>query len=123
MKACEHYTGPDFLEEARRKKEATAHMEVLRFLEQCKFQTVDSIAPAGANILQALLANGKGGDGQGVAALSAGTAVAPKKVTQWMRQEGCHPVIWHTTEEKYRFASERHAEAAAAVLNRRWWSF
>ena len=123
MKACEHYTGPDFLEEARRKKEATAHMEVLRFLEHCEFTTNRSIAPAGANILKALLANGKGGDGQGVADLSAGTAVGPKEVTQWMRQKGCHPVIWHTTEEKYRFASERHAEAAAAVLNRRWWPF
>ncbi|CAE7541795.1 unnamed protein product, partial [Symbiodinium microadriaticum] len=116
---CEHYTGPDFLEEARRKKEATAHMEVLRFLEHCEFTTNRSIAPAGANILKALLANRKGGDGQGVADLSAGTAVGPKDVTQWMRQKGCHPVIWHTMEEKYRFASERHAEAVAAVLNRR----
>ncbi|CAE7938540.1 unnamed protein product, partial [Symbiodinium sp. KB8] len=114
---CEHYTGPDFLEEARRKKEATAHMEVLRFLEHCEFTTNRSIAPAGANILKALLANRKGGDGQGVADLSAGTAVGPKDVTQWMRQKGCHPVIWHTMEEKYRFASERHAEAVAAVLN------
>ncbi|CAE7515728.1 unnamed protein product [Symbiodinium pilosum] len=121
VKACGDYTGPDFLEEARRKKEATAHMEVLCFREQCKFQTVDSIAPAGANILKALLVNRKGGDGQGVAALSAGTAVGPKKVAQWMRQEGCHPVIWHTREEKYKFASERHAQAAAAILNRRWW--
>ena len=123
MKACEHYTGPDFLEEARRDREATAREEVLRFLEQCKFQTVDSIAPAGVNILQALMANRKGGDGQGVAALSAGTAVQPKDVTQWMRQKGCHPVIWHPIHKKYRFASERHAEAVAAVLNRRWWPF
>ena len=121
VKACGDYTGPDFLEEARRKKEATARMEVLCFREQCKFQTVDSIAPAGANILKALSANRKGGDGQGVAALSAGTAVGPKKVAQWMRQEGRRPVIWHTREEKYKFASERHAQAAAAILNRRWW--
>ena len=123
VKACEHYTGPDFLEEARRDREATAREEVLRFLEQCNFQTVYSIAPAGANILKALLANRKGGDGQGVAALSAGTAVGPKEVTQWMRQKGCHPVIWHPIHKKYRFASERHAEAVAAALNRRWWPF
>ena len=80
MKACEHYTRPDFLEETRRDREATAREEVLRFLEQCNFQTLYSIAPAGTNILQALLANRKGGDGQGVAALSAGTAVGPKEV-------------------------------------------
>ncbi|CAE7947866.1 PPP4R2r [Symbiodinium sp. KB8] len=79
VKACEHYTRPDFLEETRRDREATAREEVLRFLEQCNFQTLYSIAPAGTNILQALLANRKGGDGQGVAALSAGTAVGPKE--------------------------------------------
>ena len=62
-------------------------------------------------------------DGQGVAELSSGPAVEPKDVTLWMRQKGCHPVIWHTIHKKYRFASERHAEAAAAVLIRRWWPF
>ena len=121
MKACEHYTGPDFLEEARRKKEATAKKEVLHFFEHCKFQNVDTTLLVGASILQALLANRKGGDGQGVDELGVGTAAVPKKVTQWMRQEGYHPVIWHTTEEKYKFASARHAQAAAAILNRRWW--
>ena len=121
--ACRDYAGPNSLETMRRQKEAKAHQEALQFFQHCKVQNVDTTFLVGPSILQALLANRKRGDGHGVGMLSAGTAAVPKKVAQWMRQEGCHPVIWHTTHEKYKFASERHAEAAAAILNRRRWPF
>mmetsp|Transcript_25099 Transcript_25099/g.58184 ORF Transcript_25099/g.58184 Transcript_25099/m.58184 type:complete len:429 (-) Transcript_25099:71-1357(-) len=121
--ACREYTGPNFLETMRRKKEAKARDEVLTFYKDCKVQNAETFAPVGRYILEALLANRKSGDGQGVEKPSAGTAAVPKEVTHWMRQKGCHPVIWHTTHEMYKFSSERHAEAAAKILNRRWWPF
>jgi len=119
--ACREYTGPNFLETMRLEKKHTAYKEVQRFDKDCILQTnVVKVAPVGSDILKALLANRKGGDGQGVGELSAGMA---KKVTKWMRQEGCHPVIWHMTHKKYKFSSEHHAEAAAKILNGRWWPF
>ncbi|CAE7470310.1 unnamed protein product, partial [Symbiodinium necroappetens] len=64
----------------------------------------------------ALMTDRNSGPGKGVDELSAGSAVLPRDVAKWIRDNSTHPVIWHMPDRKYRFASELHAEAAAAIF-------
>ena len=93
---------------------ARARYEVELFLA-CDIETTRGLIPAGEKILTALKQNLQG-DGQGVDSMVAGPNVTPKKVAKWMHEEGFHPVIWHTVDEKFRFASEFHADAAVQML-------
>ena len=96
--------------------EKRASEDVETFLMDCEFKTVRGITPAGANILKALLQNRTGGGAVGK--LAGGSGAPPKDVAKWMREEDCHPVIWHTVKREYQFASELHADIAASFKNR-----
>ena len=91
---------------------AKALVEVQRFLDNCKINDT----AAGRKILEALMTDRISGPGKGVDELSAGSAVQPRDVAQWIRNNKVHPVIWHMPDQKYRFASKLHAAAAADVL-------
>ena len=80
-----------------------ARKEVRRFKEECKIA-----GDTGKEILEELLANRKAGKG----ADELCTRASPKKVAMWIREEGYHPVIWHTVKREFQFASELHANAA-----------
>ena len=92
--------------------EKRASEDVETFLMDCEFKTVRGITPAGANILKALLQNRTGGGAVGK--LAGGSGAPPKDVAKWIREEDCHPVIWHTVKREYQFASELHADIAAS---------
>ena len=94
--------------------EAKARVEVQRFLDNCEIKGT----AAGRKILKALMNDRDSGPGKGVEELSAGSAVQPRDVAKWIRDNRADPVIWHMPDQKYRFASELHAEAAADILNR-----
>ena len=89
--------------------EKRASEEVQVFKDQCKIDGEET----GKEILTELLANKKAGKGAGRLCTSA----SPKKVAMWIREENCHPVIWHTVNEEYQFASELHAQVATQVFN------
>ena len=88
--------------------EKRASEEVQVFKYQCKID-----GDTGKDILKELLANRKAG--KGAARLC--TPASPKKVAMWIREENCHPVIWHTVKEEYQFASELHAQVATQIFN------
>ena len=115
VRACERYVDQASLQKKKAQMEKRAMTEVVRFLA-CKIQTTDGLICAGEKILTALKQNRLQGDGQGVDANVAGPTVTPKKVAKWMREEGFHPVTWHMVDEKFRFASEFHADAAVQML-------
>ncbi|CAE7240350.1 unnamed protein product [Symbiodinium natans] len=108
VRTCEKYTGPETLAAKQAEMEKRAREEVQTFRRDCKFQTVDDITPAGANILNALLQN-RGG--LAVGKLEGGSGASPEKVAMWIREEKCHPVVWHMVKREYQFASELHAQA------------
>ena len=90
--------------------EKRASEEVQVFKYQCKID-----GDTGKDILKELLANRKAG--KGAARLC--TPASPKKVAMWIREENCHPVIWHTVKEEYQFASELHAQVAISIALRK----
>ena len=89
--------------------EKRAREEVLRFKDKCKIDGEKT----GEEILQELLANKKAGKGAGGLCVSA----FPKEVAMWVREKGCHPIVWHTVKEEYQFASELHAQVATQIFN------
>ena len=89
--------------------EEMARKEVLRFKEQCKINGEKT----GEKILQELLANKKAGKGAGELCVSA----FPKEVAMWVREKGCHPIIWHMVKREYQFASELRAQVATQIFN------
>jgi len=95
------------VEAKKAEMEQKAREEVQVFKDQCKIA-----GDTGEEILERLLANRQAGKGAGRLC----TAASPKKVAMWIREEGCHPVIWHTTDREYKFASELHANAATEIL-------
>ena len=101
------------VEAKKAEMEKNAYNDVEIFLRDCKFQTVEGITPAGANILNALLSQ-KSAGGPPVGELAGGSGVLPRDVAMWMREKGRHPVIWHTKDQEYQFASELHANAATS---------
>ena len=112
---CKEYKGPATLAAKKEEMKAKAREEVLRFLKGCKMKTLDGVVPAGENILNALVQDRRAG-GTGVGALTGGSVVLPKDVAKWIRDNSAHAVIWHMPDQKYRFASELHAEAAVDIL-------
>ena len=92
-----------------------AREEVLLFLNECEMKMLDGVTRAGANILTALVQDRRAG-GRGVGALTGGKGAKPRDVAKWIRNNKVHPVIWHMPDQKYRFASELHAEAAVDIL-------
>jgi len=105
--ACGDYEGPATLAAKKAEMEKDARKEVLRFKDQCKIA-----GDTGKEILQKLLDNRQAGKG----ADELCTAAFPKDVTMWIREKGCHPVIWHTKDREYQFASELHAKVASEIL-------
>ena len=89
--------------------EKRASEEVQRFKDQCQING----EMTGEKILQELLANKKAGKGAGKLCVSAD----PQDVAMWIREKNYHPVIWHTVNEEYQFASELHAQVATQVFN------
>ena len=84
-----------------------AREEAQVFKDQCKIDGKET----GKEILTELLANRKKGAGRLCVSAS------PKKVAMWIREENCHPVIWHMMKREYQFASELHAEVATQIFN------
>ena len=109
---CGDYEGPATLAAKKEEMKAKARVEVQRFLDNCKINDT----AAGRKILEALMTDRNSGPGKGVDELSAGSAVQPKDVAKWIRDNSAHAVIWHMPDRKYRFASELHAEAAVDIL-------
>ena len=111
MHTCERYAevGEEALQAKKAEMEEMAQKEVQRFKDQCRIG-----GDTGQEILQKLVDNRKAGIGQGAKELC--TAASPKKVAMWIREEGYHPVFWHTVKREYQFASELHANAATAIL-------
>ena len=102
---CERYAkvGKEALKAKKAQMEKRASEEVQVFKDQLKIG-----GDTGEEILKELA-----GSGQGAGRLC--TPASPKKVAMWIREEGCHPVIWHTVKEEYQFASELHAAAEVAT--------
>ena len=94
------------VEAKKAEMENRAHEDVQVFKDQCKIA-----GDTGKEILEELLANRK--------ASRLCTSASPKKVAMWIRDEGSHPVIWHTVKREYQFASELHANAASKSPSRR----
>jgi len=95
------------VEAKKAEMEQKAREEVQVFKDQCKIA-----GDTGEEILERLLANRQAGKGAGRLC----TAASPKKVAMWIREEGYHPVFWHTVKREYQFASELHANAATEIL-------
>ena len=93
------------VEAKKAKMEKRARKEVLRFKDQCKIA-----GDTGEEILKELLAKRKAGKG----ADELCTDASPKKVAMWIREEDCHPVIWHTEKLEYRFASARPRRSSSS---------
>ena len=112
---CERYAevGEKALTAKQAEMEKKACEEVEMFLRDCKFK--NDITLAGKNILNALLQHRAGGPAVGK--LAGGSGALPKDVARWIRENDCHPVIWHTVNEEYQFASELHAREASKILN------
>ena len=91
VRTCEKYKGPETLADKEEEMESKAREEVLRFLENCDINNT----PAGSKILKALMTDRNSGSGIGVDALSGGSAVQPRDVAKWIRDNNVHPVIWH----------------------------
>ena len=106
---CKRYAkvGEQALKAKKAEMEKNAREEVQVFKDHCKVA-----GDTGKEILQKLLDNRKAGKG----ADRLCTAAFPKDVTMWIREKGCHPVIWHTKDREYQFASELHANAATEIL-------
>ncbi|CAE7335326.1 unnamed protein product [Symbiodinium sp. CCMP2592] len=116
---CERYAkvGAQALKAKKADMKKNAYNDVEIFLRDCKFQTVDGITTAGKNILNALLSQ-KSAGGPSVGEFAGGSGVLARDVAMWMREKGRHPVIWHTKDREYQFASELHANAATEILKR-----